>query len=153
MRMLPAPARRHAVLTAVATAAVSLAACVLTAVPAAAVPGGAPTPPKASVTKPKVADVRLPAKGCVTVKAKVRVDVEGDAAWTLASLLNHATTSSRVDRVDTTGKGDRTLTLKHSLCAADVRGSWTVQEVLWVDTSSTPSGVSQNALDVRAPRR
>lgn len=153
MRMLPAPAHRHAALTAVATAAVSLAACVLTAAPAAAVPGGAPTPPTGAVTKPKVADVRLPATGCVTVKAKVRVDVEGDATWTLASLLNHTTRASRVDRVDTQGRGDRTFTMKHSLCAGDVRGSWKMQEVLWVATASTPSGVSEKALVVRAPRR
>lgn len=153
MRMLPAPARRHAALTAVATAAVSLAACVLTAAPAAAVPGGAPTPPQGSVTRPKVADVRLPARGCVTVKATVRVDVEGDATWTLASLLNHTTRASRVDRVDTKGRGDRTITVKHSLCSRDVRGAWKVQEVLWVATASTPSGVSENELDVLAPRR
>lgn len=152
MRLLPTPARCHTALTVVATAAVTLAACVLLALPAGAVPGGSPPPPPGSVTRPKVADVRLPVKGCVRVKAKVRVDVEHDATWTLASLLGHSTSPSRLDRVDTHGHGDHTFTVKHSLCSDDVRGVWKLQEVLWVGTSSMPSGVSDNELDVRGPR-
>lgn len=113
-------------------------------------------PPRGTITI-TVPDAKLPKRGCVTVTAKVRVDVEGELPWNVqngASAEDFRAPGYRyVTTGDKAGTGDSRFGIKWRLCEHDVPGYWRGTAVLIVNGDSFGYTVASDSFHVRPAKK